>query len=68
MLCEGVLRTLEEEKEYSEINSIPAVTFKICIENGQINTTKNCDVLNFSTIRIGSIVIAEKLKCHKSIK
>ena len=41
MLWEGVSKTLEKKLEYSEINSVPAVTFKICIENGQINTTKN---------------------------
>ena len=42
MLWEGVLRTLQFFFEYSEINSVPAVNFKICIENGQIYTTKIC--------------------------
>ena len=41
MLWEGVLRNLLKKLKYSEINSVPAITFKICIENGQINTTKN---------------------------
>ena len=41
MLWEGVLRTLEFFLEYLEINFVPPPTFKICIENGQINTTKN---------------------------
>ena len=47
MLWEGVLRTLGKKIEYSEINSVPAVTFKICIENGQINTTKNYNIFKW---------------------
>ena len=50
MLWVDVLRTLEEKLEYSEVFPSLAAIFKICIENGQINTAK----------------IAKSLNCHKT--
>ena len=40
MLWVDVLRTLEEKLEYLEGFPCLAAIFKICIDNGQINTTK----------------------------
>ena len=45
MLWENVLKTLEEKLEIPEGFLCLAAIFKICIENGQINTTKNCAIL-----------------------
>ena len=45
MLWEDVLRTLPKNVEYSEIKGCTAVTFEICIENGQIYATKKCKIL-----------------------